>query len=84
MACVNSKDLMRKDRVLACFKSFDIDGSNSISLSEIKNTRGKLVRLRTESWNMLMKHDEDGNCEMDLDEFSAMLEDIFKGNLEEM
>ena len=40
-ACVDSKELLQKERVVACFKSFDVDGSNSISLQEIKNIIGQ-------------------------------------------
>jgi Ca2+-binding EF-hand superfamily protein len=53
----------------ACFKSFDQDGSASISLGEIKDIIGQQVKLEERAWQNMMKSDEDGNNEMDCDEF---------------
>lgn len=41
VASVSQKDILTKDRMTACFKSFDLDGSGAISLKEIKDIIGK-------------------------------------------
>jgi Ca2+-binding EF-hand superfamily protein len=38
---VNPKEILTKERLQACFKSFDEDGSGSVSLEEIKAVIGK-------------------------------------------
>lgn len=41
VASVSKKDILTKERMNLCFKSFDEDGSGAISLLEIKNIIGK-------------------------------------------
>jgi calcium-dependent protein kinase len=41
VASVSQKDILNKERIVLCFKSFDEDGSGAISLSEIKAIIGK-------------------------------------------
>lgn len=65
VASVSKTEILTKERMAACFRSFDIDGSSSISLIEIKEIIGKQIRLKEHVWQLLMKSDEDGNNEMD-------------------
>lgn len=79
VASVSKKDVLEQKRMTACFKSFDVDGSGAISLAEIKDIIGKMVRLPEHVWRRLMATDEDGNNEMDSDEFAMMLKNVFDG-----
>jgi calcium-dependent protein kinase len=50
VASVSRKDILTKERITACFKSFDDDGSGAISLMEIKAIIGKLIKLPEHIW----------------------------------
>lgn len=43
VASVSSKEILTKERINACFRSFDQDGSGAISLAEIKEIIGKQI-----------------------------------------
>lgn len=69
VASVNPKELLNKERMQACFKSFDEDGSGSVSLDEVKSVIGKQVKMSDDAWRKIMQFDDDGNQEMDYEEF---------------
>lgn len=83
VAAVNPKEILTKERLQACFKSFDEDGSGSVSLEEIKAVIGKQVNMPDHAWRKMMQFDDDGNAEMDYDEFGQMLREIFAGGLDD-
>lgn len=44
---------------------------------------GQQVSMPDHAWRKLMKFDDDGTAELDYDEFSAMLREIFAGGLDD-
>ena len=60
------------------FKQLDVDGSGAISPAEIEETLISLglARTREDVQEIIGEMDEDGNGELDFDEFLAMLKDM--------
>ena len=71
VACICPEDILIKDKLLACFKLFDSDGSGAISVKEIKDKVGSEADINDEQWEKLLKTvDIDGDAELGIEEFS--------------
>lgn len=68
VAVVSKREILTKEKMNECFKTFDDDGSGLVTMEEIKEILSKQIRLEERVWSLLMKSDEDGNG-MDQDEF---------------
>ena len=70
---MDKSKLLSKNNLMQAFQAFDKDGSGTITTDELKvvlNAAG----ATDEVWESLIKEaDEDGNGEIDLEEFSAMM-----------
>ena len=70
---MNKSKLLSKNNLKQAFQAFDKDGGGTISIDELKvvlNASG----ATDEVWASLIKEaDEDGNGEIDLEEFSSMM-----------
>ena len=70
---MDKKKLLSKNNLKHAFHAFDKDNSGTISIDELKvvlNAAG----ATEEVWASLIKEaDEDGNGEIDLDEFCSMM-----------
>ena len=60
------------------FNAFDTDGSGSISSEEIKSLLGTVKISNEEVYeNIIREVDVDGNGEIDMSEFKAMMKKLF-------
>jgi calcium-dependent protein kinase len=73
-ASMNRSKLLSKERLEAAFKTFDIDGSGTISADELKAILGKHHAYEDEIWQEIIKEvDQNGDGVIDLREFSEMM-----------
>ena len=73
VASSDKSKLLSKQNLVSAFKAFDKDNSGMISIDELKvvlNAAG----ATDEVWRQLIKDaDQDGNGEIDLEEFTTMM-----------
>ena len=75
---VHSDDVLNPKRLLAAFKSFDMDNSASISIEEFKKRIDPQGVILDAQWIYIFSEvDEDGSGEVNLEEFSEMMTKIF-------
>ena len=73
-ASMNRNKLLSKERLEAAFKTFDIDGSGTISADELKALLGKTHHYDDEMWIEIIREvDQNGDGVIDLREFSEMM-----------
>lgn len=78
VACVGTEDCLTKQNLSVCFKLLDKDASGSISISEMKMVFCKEAQITDGDWLKLLKTvDDDGNSEINLEEFSQLMRNIF-------
>ncbi|CAG9314692.1 unnamed protein product [Blepharisma stoltei] len=78
MATARKESLLCIENLDSAFKAFDEDGSGKISAIELKNVFGKELIATDEVWKeMINEVDENGDGEIDLTEFRAMMTHIF-------
>lgn len=73
-AAIDKRKLLSEERIKACFRIFDKDGSGKISTSELKQMfqGGNIVDEKV--WTDLIKEvDQNGDGEIELSEFKAIL-----------
>lgn len=78
VACINPKDILTQDRLMAAFNTFDNDRSGFISMDEIKNAicAGKLIDDKV--WaSVMLEVDNNNDDEITFLEFKEMMERIF-------
>mmetsp|Transcript_6408 Transcript_6408/g.11143 ORF Transcript_6408/g.11143 Transcript_6408/m.11143 type:complete len:477 (+) Transcript_6408:1555-2985(+) len=71
MAAMPKEQLLSKERIIAAFNSFDTDGNGKISQVELRTILELNCDLLLQE--LLNEVDENGDGEIDLEEFSAML-----------
>ena len=78
-AAFNKKQLLNKERVQLCFSIFDSDGSGKISVEELKKIFYSSDNGESEIWKVLLQQaDENGDGEIEYDEFEKILHDMIK------
>lgn len=74
IANIDKDRLLQEDLLNDAFKLFDIDGSGSISVEELKKVLGANSAIEEEEWEeILAEVDDDGNGEIEFNEFKAMM-----------
>ena len=69
---------MQEDKLRSMFDSFDDDKSGMISIAELTKTFACL-NINSETWEeMIAEIDNDGNGEVDFEEFKIMMQDLIK------
>lgn len=80
MASIDRQSLLTNEKLEAAFRDFDINGDGSISLPEIKRTLTGDAddnEISDEIWKKILNEvDEDGNGEIDQDEFKFMMRNL--------
>mmetsp|Transcript_17473 Transcript_17473/g.17399 ORF Transcript_17473/g.17399 Transcript_17473/m.17399 type:complete len:193 (+) Transcript_17473:947-1525(+) len=80
MATARKESLLCIENLDSAFSAFDEDGSGKISAIELKNIFGKELNATDEVWkDMIAEVDENGDGEIDLNEFRTMMLHIFDG-----
>ena len=73
-AAMNREKLLSKENLEAAFAMFDIDGSGSISATELRQMFGADVETTDAIWDDLIKEvDQNGDGEIDIKEFKEMM-----------
>mmetsp|Transcript_1182 Transcript_1182/g.2876 ORF Transcript_1182/g.2876 Transcript_1182/m.2876 type:complete len:471 (+) Transcript_1182:2525-3937(+) len=73
-ATINRKNLVSKERLKMCFDAFDIDGSGSISATEVKHFLGNAREYDEAIWqDMVNEVDSNGDGVIDFEEFTEMM-----------
>jgi calcium-dependent protein kinase len=76
-ATVNRQDLLQEEKLRAAFSVYDKDGGGTISIDEIKAVLGMGKDISEEVWNQIVKEvDENGDGEVDFEEFSIMMRQL--------
>ena len=74
IANIDKDRLLQEDLLNDAFKLFDIDGSGSISVEELKKVLGANSAIEEEEWEeILAEVDDDGNGEIEFNEFKAVM-----------
>ena len=77
VASMNKNTLLSKNNLETAFKTFDRDGSGSISTDELKTVIGD-ANIKDTVWQEIIKEvDEDSNGEVDINEFKEMMLKLF-------
>jgi calcium-dependent protein kinase len=77
-ASMNRKKLLSKNNLNLAFQSFDVDGSGTITIDEIRAILGGVTDTTDEIWNQIIAEvDADGNGLIDLKEFKEMMVKLF-------
>lgn len=75
VATINKEKLLTRDKLQAAFNLFDKDGGGSISAHEVKDVLCSGQNLDDEVWTKVVSEaDNDGNGEIDFDEFCNMMQ----------
>ena len=70
--------LLSKDNLEFAFRLFDSDGSGSISANELREMLGADVISNEQVWKDLIERvDQNGDGEIDIKEFKAMMMKVF-------
>lgn len=77
---------MQEDKLKEAFCLFDKDGSGSISAVELKNVLGIGKKFGNEDiWAEIVKEvDQDGNGEIDYNEFKIMMEKLLNEEVQKL
>jgi calcium-dependent protein kinase len=80
MACSNVNDILTNENLLAAFKVFDADNSNSITFKEIISVLGlsyEKNQSEIEEFKRILEDiDLDGNGEISFEEFKVMMKKL--------
>jgi calcium-dependent protein kinase len=77
VASLNKTTLLSKQNLELAFKTFDRDGSGSISTEELKAVIGD-AHINDAIWQEIVREvDEDSNGEVDINEFKEMMLKLF-------
>jgi len=74
MATMNERDLISQQKLRAAFRLFDKDGNGSISSDEIKEALGISDEDGDELRKLINDIDENGDGEIDFEEFCNMMQ----------
>ncbi len=79
IGAVDIKYMLKEETLMEIFKMFDIDGGGSITADEIKSILGAgMNNISDKEFQMILDDaDEDGNGEIEFDEFKHMVLKIF-------
>ncbi|OMJ80209.1 hypothetical protein SteCoe_19570 [Stentor coeruleus] len=82
MASAEANTLICNKNLEDAFKAFDTDGSGKISAKELKQVLGSKLRARDKIWKkLIMEVDENGDGELDIDEFKSMMMKLISMNM---
>ena len=78
-ATANRTNLLQDGKLEEAFSYYDKDNSGSISVEEIRNVLGGGQKISDEVWRQVVTEvDEDGDGEVSLEEFKAMMKKLLK------
>jgi len=82
MATHEKESLLNQQNLDSAFKAFDTDQSGKISADELKNILGGEGIVKESVWQELINEaDQDGDGEIDMEEFKAMMLQVFNNNI---
>jgi calcium-dependent protein kinase len=74
VATINKEKLLSPEKLKTAFSLFDKDGGGSISADEVKDILCQGQNIDDAIWDEVIRQvDEDGNGEIDFEEFSLMM-----------
>ena len=75
VATINKERLLTREKLQAAFNLFDKDGGGTVSAHEIKEILCSGEDIDDEVWDRIVNEiDEDGNGEIDIEEFTLMMQ----------
>ena len=79
VSCSDYQRLISQENLEIAFKMFDVDGSGTITVDEIKSTLQNGQNAEDETWDLMLKEaDTNGDGVIDLKEFKALMQNMQK------